>query len=967
MKKIILLGVVIFFLLSDFQIVSASNKLMGYDVASIEFAEKVQKVFKEIAEENGWEFHGSLNSIGDTSYSFQMFAPLNSDERDPLFKIQGFDNEEGLRKHKEKNEGEKNRQYFCGEGKWVADYDSGYTYSSIFDFESGRYCCNQKKGKNYERSHGHIYLDDYLMLAVFIYNGESEESCGHFDDFKEFWSRLKTELSKGGNEEESEDCNNRQVYIDGTCVDISDFCGPDFLIEYDVEKEECYCPIGYKMDGNMVCNKEGIIKLDVNVIPGNPELPLLADGETGTKFLVTGKYIDDNAPADLSFTVGYSRTEKKGSIVSVEGNKHSGYMVTYQTADLGEIDGQPMDYIYAHYANGKTGKPERNQFEVGLYTYRISDMVIKRLGMQAIQRDVSFKQENLRIRLYAEHGGQEYPVVAAKIVYENGFTAETDEKGEAVLRTSKKVYGGNNDYNKEENIIKIKMELDSTLSSIRDKGLDYYKKVGVENAGVYDFLNNFIRYFVVLDDERDMKKMSAGMNLVPYSLMMMHESERLEKDAAKNVGITFGGALSGFIELTEITDKIAKKLVGPLERLGEKGLQVTSQEFSDLYEDVTSLPGDTVSFGWGKIRSTILAKAPFLDPDILDYIFDTVLGDYADTKKTVKGEIEGGVSEIEGNIKGAMDSFIENFDAVGRVESALNDYYANQRKELMNKIEKKIQKNDFVEVLVEINIEHAKSNYRNMAEQYLGQVELEYKADMFKAYSELLIEVGTKTAKISTAILAPEFYTVVSEACDKIESSYGILDKAIIQNAKVVTWFIVYAHNLGLMEDSVDALIQSDLSNNLMNPTFSNMSMLGLQPVLAFSEDDSSEWNNHDELKKMYENKIDQDNSKRQTVFDYYNAKNDLGFYGRLANIMETIHKAQPDSEEIREIYDRIIGTTKEKEKEISEKKEIVEQMDILGINYAGKKESWRWWILLPVVLVAGVLGFKFYKKKIKK
>ncbi len=748
-------------------------------------------------------------------------------------------------------------------------------------------------------------------------------------------------------------CSNLEAVVDGKCKKISEICGNDSNMNYDEETGECFCDDGYKKEEES-CKEIKSINLEIKVIEGQLTPPLLADGKTNTKFLIKGTYPDDDSLANLRFEIGYTRTEKKGNI-NVSGDKN-GYIVEYQTTDLGEVEGQPADYLYIWYYDKNKEKEERDNYEILLFTAMASPITVEKIGMKPLETAILFEAKKSNVFVYYLEDGIKYPIANARIKYEDYEEAITDEQGKAEIKTSQKIYG------EEVKTVELEMKLDGRLVTMQTEGKRHYEELKASEQGILDFLNDFPKEIAKANNKSSEEQVKAGAFAVGYSLAIMNNSQVLSKDSSANIARVIADTLNDLLDMTKAVEKFTKFITKPLDNLGDQALDISPEEFKQLYNKIVKLPLKYIESMWGKLRYVVLERIPFLNPRIIDFLYDELLADYVDdlgSIPTLEEMKEGKVTEAQEYLKEKIESFLKEFSAEEMTKKALDKYYQERVNELLSLTKQKIDAGNLSLDLVQAHIEIARDDYVSFADKYLGQTALQYNIDMFRAYADLIKGLVLESIDKVTLFTAPQFYTAVSKTTKAIKESYDKFDTIVLNNTELITWFLVLGKNTSMMEGAVTDLMQFPLAKQEEN---SSMIVLAAEP---------EDYQAQDELQIMYDNQVTADNPDREIVFDYVSNKDELDLYDGLLSIMKIVTKGDPENVEAKELLAEIDQKVETLGAKVETMKGQVSDLAILKVKepeLKGEDETEgddkghiTYYVIIAVIIIVG--GVSFWQK----
>ena len=766
------------------------------------------------------------------------------------------------------------------------------------------------------------------------------------------------------------DCNNRQVIINGKCVDISKFCGHDDRIEYDTETKKCFCPSGYikkKEKGKLICIEQGGVILDIKFVRSASQPPLIADGETGTVIFVKGTLRETGKPVSLRFTrhntFHKNDVVREGKIVNVRENG-TGYLVSYRAPELTEIDGQPTEYLFIHYM--KKDKEVYESFPIKLYTPRKASARIKRPYFEEVKNyPLLFEGPKTKLYVYITDNRQKVPVVGANVVYEKDYVSTTDTKGIAILKTRQKVYGNK--------VLKIDAEikLNKRLQHLRSKAFQYLHEMDYENIEIDQFLRHFVRYIAMETDESDSKQLVAGLTASAYLLMLAAEGQPLAYDTSENTAAMLKTVVKGILDVTGVTEKVSKKLAEPLKKikkitgdkvkdLGGKAVdKITPEAAKKLVKKLKRLAYHYCQKSFDKMRLLLIQHIPDLPPKVLDNVWIkyirrklVFMGDirhYIDkgAKKGteyLKGKAKDRIkkkAKEEGTLKTCKDKYdqvkkdtiedLEGMTGLDRkfedmnVDAILRDiffyFYKQQTAKALNQVPQRIREKAFIPALIDTDIEEARLRYVDFAQAYLDQHEKTREIAEFKAAVDLIKEIGTGTYEYTQLVFAgPAAYKAAKKLVMVIDAAYSKVNLVLGDMPQLYRWLKVYAKNLKMFRAASDDILQTRYLSVKKDIQLQGMDM-------AFAANSSYDI---DHLQRMYENGIEGDHPDRELVFKYSESQIDRDFYEELADIMGLVSEGLPEDEEARQLAKEYDSKFQKADRFIQENENKVKNLKIL-------------------------------------
>ena len=728
------------------------------------------------------------------------------------------------------------------------------------------------------------------------------------------------------------ECLNTEIKIDGQCKKISDLCGYDSNINYDAKTGQCFCPQNYTLkteNGQKSCQEEGEINLTIKVVDGSPNPPLLANGKTETKFLVHAANKTTGKNINLNFDIGYARTDKKGTI-STSGDS-SGYTITYKTADLGEIEGQPVDYLYIYY--DKNGKRGRESYPIELYTEASSMMTISHIGFDTVSLPLVFKGKTTKVYVYTIVGGQEVPANNAKILYENDWIANTNEDGMATLKARKTVYGT------EENQQQAELKLAAQLEEWRDEAKEKYAKIDLFNNSITEFLTGFGKEIARAGSEQAANQKISALRDVKYALVFIDHGNVFGRDCANMVGDTTGDLIWDSYEFVSNLIDLNGKIINKIKE-NSSALGLAADQNSLLRQLLAKTPESFALSLERKLSSSITSEAPRLNPMILSDFFDEIFG-----------------QQISGQTK-------ENLNALSIQKILADRLYGGHLefdKKIIQQIANKIQKGDFesYQYMTDANIALAKAEYFKFTDSYQLKNEMDYEATFIKDSSDLFRATILKGVQLAVPALKQ-----IASTIDKVMDG---LDVAF-QGARVNAWYNAFGQNEEMVAKAAQNLVGAASSQVPAAKTETLLALKTLGVSTAFAQEHPA----GDMLQTMYENEVAGGHPDRQIVLDYYQDQADLALYENINAIIDIAGQIDPQDEEAQEIKNEISAQMALLQSKVDENAKKVANLDILK---PVKKPDDNPPVAIPlgrmaanlVLIICGAAAIvAIYKKKLK-
>jgi hypothetical protein len=758
-------------------------------------------------------------------------------------------------------------------------------------------------------------------------------------------------------------CSMRQVAVDGKCRDVSEFCGNDSKINYDPATGKCFCPSGYELttstEGN-ICQEAGDINLDISVVPNYPTPPLSADGKTQTRFAVQAISKKDKKPVELRFDVHYSTAPTKGVITSMQ-LRPGLYFVDYQTANLEGVKDKLEDYLYIYYV--EDGKETYKTYPISLFSAKKSKVLIEREFFGPVEVNITFNGPKTKVLIYTLYNKEKYGVANAVIKYEDGRQVKTDKNGYVILETKEKFLGT------EELYQEVELSLNRKYTDLRDKGLQHYGSVPVKNRVIEVFLQDFPKNLARSDNEQDSAQLASGMIAASNIMFYLAKGNELNRDISANASTCLVAVIKNIMEMTKAVEWFVGKCKAVIQSLikyfrGQElkdidisfdGLKKAApKEWIEKLEKLDSLLGELRNnfclFAWEKVEAAILYVYPDFSPDLLDIIYDEVVVKYIKEKIGIedyaKGKIDQKIEDIA-----QYDEKVKKIEEVasGTIHNAIikafTYFYRKKNEFIMEELAKHIQNKDFSLTWIknDILIDQSRQDFVNFTDKYLGQHELEYKFTMTDVYRKLLVEDAAKAVKAGTAVLAPEFFPVVSKGCEKVKDYSEKLKKQVLDNAQLLAWLKAYYDSIMILEKAV---------NNIIPLNISQLPPQGLELVeFAYAQERAN-----DELHKLSATGLAVDSPRRRKVLDYIENKNDLKLDKTLFSIVEVVNELNPSDKEAKQFQDKLsteIKTLKESNKQIEGQLEnILKPKKKAGLPL----KVLSWFIIIP--LVCGIIVF---------
>ncbi|MBN2087545.1 hypothetical protein JW758_04310 [Candidatus Peregrinibacteria bacterium] len=756
-------------------------------------------------------------------------------------------------------------------------------------------------------------------------------------------------------------------------------CGDDPVIQFDLEKQECVCPDTHKLtedeDGYKVC--EEIPEIDITVeYVGETKPPLIADGESETKIKVTGKYQSSgDSVLFANFSVDYSNTPKKGSVSYELAGKDSseGFMLTYKTADLEDYSEKgAYDMIYAYYYSDRQNKEVYKTIKVDLVTKGSVVATIKKPGFADTQIPVIFTGPSAKIKITTRGPeGEIYPVEGADITYEQFWTKYTDSSGEAVLESPEEVEGSDVFENE------VVLEMSNDIKERWKNALAQYNDLetqGLPNSTILDFLYRYPKYLAE-GDEQHAKKVVAGIKSVEYSLFFVRRGNVFADDLSGNLGEGVSNWIWDTMDFFNVVDNaiggIRKKIgldkalgvVAPnidIDDAGDnlpivgKARDLISQQLASNFKDgKDSMVKGLYTF----FRSLMISSTETINPHSFDQVFAEVFGKlFTDTEAI--GELTG-IQGLKG--MGAKPAYENNALSIKTlVTDGVKSLHKKFSEEQMGKIAKRVADMNFDEYATNAGIESAKKRYAEMGDKFLGRHESEYRASMFKATSELLLDTVGKAAQIT----APHGVGLLAKY---MEQGYKAM-RIGVNSGQVANWVQGYGQNQLMIQNAIDGSL--GYTSNVGTPSF----------VLHFIPSSYAE-EVIDVMQNVYNKKLSVDDPARTVAADYTNAMQTSGFYDWAQQLMEAALVLEPENEELIQINNEISSEAEKVVTELSTVKAEVESAglfektrsrdcDELDVNCDGevnlKDITAAEWIALIVILGILILVVRFVIRLIR-
>ena len=761
-------------------------------------------------------------------------------------------------------------------------------------------------------------------------------------------------------------CSSREVAIDWNCHPISEFCGKDRVILYDVERKKCYCPEFYDLEreeGENKCVAQEEIVLEVGTVEGNAVPPLLADGENVTRFKIKGTYIETQSPVEFNFSLDQKNDRATGYISLERYDSKNGSIIFYGTPDLKwEEPGIFIDTLYLTYYSNLKKANETKRIKIVLYNKDADTMTISRVGFEDRVVPLLFEGKWMDVYAYTKAGSKYYPVIDAEIKYQESWKEKTDSEGMARLYNHRYTGG---DVRKK---VRVDMYLTPSLRNKRNQVQRYYDKIDVSNTTISNFLRNFAGYLAVEKDLDEIEHLSVLLKSLDYSLFFMSQGRKLSNDSTAILGDTLGMVIWDTFDFVTSIEFFNDKVKEVLKNWGLEKLDITPENIEDLQEKMVELRGFLDKWGgnalrlvWGKVLLVLSYNADTFSPEVIDNVFKELTEKYFSGKSSAK-----------------QQGLFDKLSIKSATKNALRSMDSKMYKTLLSKIADKLKRRAVVPGLLEEDMERSKANYKEFVDLYLDAHEVEYNISMFKAWTELTLDVGSSLAKIGVMVFAPQFFIQTKAVCDGIEKGYKGIKAVIIDSSQLVFWAIIYFQNRNMIIDNVVNVMR-------LNYAKTDPSTYLASVALASEEETGLDKESMELLQAIYDNNLTKDDPQREKAFEYLNNKLDLEFYQDLSQVISLTADLAPEDGELQSAKKELIAQVNQLEQDIkSGRKEIKSLKPIkkkgeglIGSITGYLKEktikikgifSNKWTLVILgynlFLLIVTVLGVVFKKKK---
>lgn len=722
-------------------------------------------------------------------------------------------------------------------------------------------------------------------------------------------------------------CKDREVFISDkwACFPISDFCGDDPLILYNVENQQCFCPTGYELekeDGNQVCKKIEEIKLNVQVEPGYPQLPLLADGITKTRFRISATYNNNGNPVDLNFRLDYPAADEAGTLDLLELDSTTGYVLEYITPDASDFaEGRfPSNSLKITYHSFITKADDVIRYDIPLFTSQSETIIVSKEGFERKTVPLTSQAKQVTVFVYTQSAENRYPINQAEIVLAKQYSY-TNEDGRWTFELATGTAGAET--------IEVQLDLAADTYTRINTTKRIYRELGLFHDEITSFLTGIKKELAAAKGGDDARNVLAKLKSLSYSLTLILHGNSFSKTISADIGGGLSSVVWDIIDTVSAVFNFSEKARLQIGKVEAKALNLIPEDYETLKNSLGKIPGSFFDDIFRKIKVAITAAAPAIDPGVIESLYHSI--------------------SQTGITQGAQAVF--NFaDISGLVENSFYNRHLKFSKAMVAQVASGLRTktidSERIDALGSITV----SDFSEFTQKYSARTDSAYTKTFIRDVGDLIR--GTVIEGLSISF--PGAMTAFTKALDGVWGGVKTLISADI----MVSWYNAYADNQSMVKNGINTVMHVVPEDSVsIDSVYSEPSIVTVARAATVEVDP------RDHLQAMYDNQAAVDDPNRKIVVENYEAKVDLDFYSNLATIITIVEKMDPQNQEAAEVKANIDEIVQALKQTVNETNAKVNQLDIVKPQTKG---SVSYAIIFWVVVILLIPWMVFIVKRSK-
>lgn len=426
-------------------------------------------------------------------------------------------------------------------------------------------------------------------------------------------------------------------------------------------------------------------------------------------------------------------------------------------------------------------------------------ITISAFGFTTLEEEIQFRGGTATVTVDGRYGDTVFVLPNALVKVDGGGEFETDDDGEAEVNTpNTKLTGETED-------LKVELTLKPEIAQKIKNTLKKYKEVGIDNTTISTFLDDFPAKLAHTEDKEAQQKLLDGLKRTEYALFFIKEGKEFGEVSAKSLGTVTKDAVVNVYDMldtiTGATGKISDFVNAKGANVGGRAKEIIQEKLSGVRQAALKQMGAAFQAGLMKHAP----NAGVWGGGLFKFIEDKLV---ADTAKAGLGEAP--------------------------LEKWIADYFIKEQKKnstkQMNQIASLINSGNFASLEYSADLDIAKNNYVNMADNYLQAEEGEYFSTMSKAYVDLGFDVVGK----GVSILTP-----YGKFVDGLEKAYKVGRTAFLDAPTMYNWYATNGDIVNTTQKNINRALGISWSETSYQPTLTDI----LIPIVqAASEYQLSEY-----------------------------------------------------------------------------------------------------------------------------
>jgi len=659
-------------------------------------------------------------------------------------------------------------------------------------------------------------------------------------------------------------CEKDEVYINGRCEEISDFCSDDKLVNYNVSEEKCYCPIGYKLTDKKTCEETEEMIYEITYPDQQP--PFLMNGKEHT-IMLSIKNGETWEPMEATrIAIKYTSAPKQWEIINIKEEVLWEYTLTYKPAIVETWNmNWRIDGLYIFYNSKLEWKEVYKTHEIPLWTW--IPIKISKNGFQGTTNTIVFSDETAQIRIVTQNkAGEKVPVYDADIVLDGKIVwVKTNKEGLAIIKSPEEI-----NTKKQADIIEVILAPNQEILERQSKALKQYKQIiqwedPLASPELRLFVEDFSSYLAQVENDK-IDSTTIGLKRIAYTLLYMTEWKNLIEDISNNVANSLKNQVTDTLDLIGANEKMSKYLWWKVsQNVDMKKLQDLAPNINNEIDSFDAmLEEKTIN----TIKLWIQKYAPrFKDErtnDLLWVVFGTYWRD---------DMIQKWLDWIQKVPAEKVEKMIKEY---------LMDEFDGMLMEKMKELENMIKNKNFSSAWFVEDISISKLESLNLRDKYMTTHKVSYDVAMIKNYADLTNNIVWETMKIT------QIYKKQAEIAEK--------------------W---YKAIRSVFLDTTEIYYRVDAYGKLMSEIESNVDR-GIGIAGVFDSDETTQQNI---FNSAYAAEIELTDEQKNQAYNYRGTVAILDIVEKLEEINKLLLIVYPDNEDLQKIAQNLAQTRSSEQK----------------------------------------------------